>query len=123
MEVDDEPNDFDYVPRCNWVFQTPPRQRIVIPKADECVIQPAVICTTKKRSNIYEMHPKFKVDLTGFSSRQNVEVDRRYMRHLASFEEKRNPMGFSIEELDQGCMADAGGNFFEEGNIGKEVSV
>lgn len=119
-------NDFHYVPKCNWVYETPPRQKVVLPRVEKCAIQPAVICTAKKQSNIYELHQTVNVDLSEYINRQNVEVDRRYMRRVASFDEKvEADLGFHVDNVvgsHHMDMGDAGCSFLGDQRVEEEVS-
>ncbi|KAJ8935186.1 hypothetical protein NQ314_012942 [Rhamnusium bicolor] len=113
-DQEEERKYFDYIPSCDWIYETPPRQRITLPKLDECAIQPAVICTTKKKSNIYELNPNINVDLTNYTNRQNVEVDGKYLKHLASFEDKTQAdfgMDFLESRGDQNWVVNESGYF------------
>ncbi|KAG5883988.1 hypothetical protein JTB14_019970 [Gonioctena quinquepunctata] len=83
----EEPN-FEYIPRSQWVYNTPPRQKMYVPKAEECQMIPAVLCSTKKQINIYEMKPNIKVDLSNCSNREGIRCDTKFLNRVGSFEHK-----------------------------------
>ncbi|KAJ8916611.1 hypothetical protein NQ315_000256 [Exocentrus adspersus] len=80
--------DFFYIPEEEWVYQTPPKQELAF-GVEECAIQPALILAEDDQNDIYELNPNIRVDLTGYTNRQNLEVDGRYMRRIASFDKDK----------------------------------
>ncbi|XP_023019856.1 uncharacterized protein [Leptinotarsa decemlineata] len=77
---------FQYVPKSQWVYNTPPRQRMQVQKVEDCQMQPAVLCTNKMQTNIYEVKKNFKIDLSNYTNRQGVEFDKKFLTRVGSFE-------------------------------------
>lgn len=75
---------FDFVPSSQWVYMTPPRQRLQAPKLDDCIIEPAVLYSTRKASAVYGLKSNINIDLRNFENKQPVPVDHRYLQHLGN---------------------------------------
>lgn len=93
--------DFNYVPREEWVYETPPRQKTIVPKVKECNMQPAVLYTNNNRKSLYEMNPNITIDLTRFSDGQNVPYDKRFMQHVATVDRSSKNVDDGIRFLEQ----------------------
>lgn len=71
------------LPPSNWVYFTPPMQKIKKPKLKRCSIQTAVMCKTNIAENeMYELKPNIKVDMSKFANLKDIPCDPRYMRKI-----------------------------------------
>ncbi|XP_019875184.2 uncharacterized protein LOC109603160 isoform X2 [Aethina tumida] len=81
---------FHKLKKSEWIFKTPPRQRIPQPASIESSsMRPAIIYTTRSDKNIYEVNDNINVDLNKVD-KMKVPVDNRYMVHVARFENDAN---------------------------------
>ncbi|CAG9853526.1 unnamed protein product [Phyllotreta striolata] len=74
-EADD--SNWRYFSKFEWVFETPPTQKIVPPKLEDNQLQPAVIYSTRKHTQVFELDRNDKETLIEFEGRQNVLIDKR----------------------------------------------
>ncbi|XP_072393006.1 uncharacterized protein [Diabrotica undecimpunctata] len=74
---------FSLYNKSEWVFETPPRQRIPAMSIEESELQPAVLCTTKKEKQLFEWKKKLQVKTTDFNGKENIPINN-YMDNVAT---------------------------------------
>lgn len=88
---EDQQENFDFIPipETEWVFKTPPGQRIPKPKLAECTIQPAVVCTGRKTKALFEINANAtkSVDLSQLTKGTTVPCDNKYVKHIGTFKD------------------------------------
>lgn len=71
QEENDDTN-WEYYSKSEWVYQTPERQKMIPPRVEENqLMQPAVIYTTKKHTQIFELNANVG-DLSNVEGRNDV---------------------------------------------------
>ncbi|XP_050512481.1 uncharacterized protein LOC126888351 [Diabrotica virgifera virgifera] len=74
---------FSLYNKSEWVFETPPRQRIPNMVLEESELQPAVLCTTKKEKQLFEWKKKLQIKPTDFKDKENIPISN-YMDNVAT---------------------------------------
>ncbi|CAH0549468.1 unnamed protein product [Brassicogethes aeneus] len=81
-----------------WVYSTPPRQRIVLPQPEESAIQPAILCSTRKQHNIFELRESsnIRMDFEKFHNHQPISLDQRFLKHITTIDVESQRSGDPI---------------------------
>lgn len=83
QEESDDTN-WEYYSKSEWVYQTPERQKMIPPRVEENqLMQPAVIYTTKKHTQIFELNANVG-DLSNVEGRNDVVYNKKFMNHLVT---------------------------------------
>ncbi|XP_057671888.1 uncharacterized protein LOC130903679 [Diorhabda carinulata] len=83
--IDESGNDMKWMrfSQSEWIYNTPPRQKIIPPEFKESQLQPAVLCTNQKQKQLFEWKPNLNMDF--FATKDNIVINDKYMEHTASF--------------------------------------
>lgn len=71
------------LPPSNWVYLTPPMQKIKKPKLKGCSIQTAVMYRKNlTEKEMFELKPNIMVDISKFANLNEIPYDARFMRKI-----------------------------------------
>lgn len=75
---------YNYAVPSEWVYTTPPKQKVAAPKLEKCPIQPAVMYTNKKTKIIYELNSCESKAFKKYIKDKNIQPDNKFKRYINS---------------------------------------